>query len=194
RLDRDTSGAILVAKNDCIHGKLATLFQNRNIHKEYFAIIVGTPGIDRDLIDAPIGPHHRAREKMMIAPHDPDAKEARTFYEVLKRYRGFSTLRCEPETGRTHQIRVHLRHKGYPILCDKLYGHRSRITLEELSGEKPIALASDPEAGTVLLRRQALHARRLVFEHPENGKTIDIEAPLPPDMQSVVDALERFRT
>lgn len=193
RLDRDTSGVILVAKNDYIHARLARLFQDRQIEKEYWAIVVGVPGIDRDMIEAPIGMHSRSREKMMVAPDDPEAKEALTFYEVLDRYRGFAVLRCLPKTGRTHQIRVHLQHKGYPILCDKLYGHRSRITLEELAGTKPIAIREEPGEGTVLLDRQALHARRLAFVHPESGEKLEISAPLPADMQAVLDALRQWR-
>ena len=193
RLDRDTSGAILVAKNDYAHSQLAAQFRDRNIHKEYFAIVVGEPNVDRDLIDAPIGFHPRNREKMTIAPHDPEAKEARTFYEVINRYRGFSTLRCLPQTGRTHQIRVHLQHTGYPILCDRLYAHRAKVTREELLRQRPVTLHDDPAGGTVLLDRQALHAKRLSFDHPTSGTSIDIEAPLPADMQSIVEALEERR-
>lgn len=190
RLDRDTSGVILVAKNDVIHAKLAALFEEKKIRKEYFAIVLGTPSPDRDLIDLPIGAHTKYREKMAIRRDDPEAKEAQTFYEVIHRYRGFTTLRVFPRTGRTHQIRVHLTHSGYPILCDKLYGGRSLITAEELSGQKAIALSEDASEGTVLLNRQALHAHRLNFIHPETGKELEITAPIPADMQSVLDALK----
>ena len=194
RLDRDTSGAILVAKNDVIHAKLAALFEKKEIQKEYFAIVIGCPALDRDMIDLPIGSHTKYREKMAIRRDDPDAKEAQTFYEVIKRYRGFSTVRAMPKTGRTHQIRIHLTHAGFPVLCDKLYGGRSLITAEELQGKKPIALTEDAVEGTVLLRRQALHAYRLSFSHPGTGKSLEITAPIPRDMQSVVEALEASRT
>ncbi len=193
RLDRDTSGVILVAKNDAIHAKLAALFEEKKIQKEYFAIVIGCPSLDRDVVDLPIGLHTKSREKMAIRRNDPDAKEAQTFYEVIRRYRGFSTIRVMPKTGRTHQIRVHLTHTGYPILCDKLYGGRTLITAEELQGKKPIALTEDAAEGTVLLARQALHAYRLSFVHPETGQPIEITAPIPADMQSVVDALEGYR-
>ncbi len=191
RLDRDTSGVILIAKNDLAHARLAALFEEKKIRKEYFAIVIGCPDLDRDMIDLPIGLHTKMREKMAIRRNDPDAKEAQTYYEVLKRYRGFSTLRVLPQTGRTHQIRVHLTHTGYPILCDKLYGGRSLITEEELLGRKPIALTQDPTDGAVLLNRQALHAYRLTFEHPETGEELQITAPIPADMQAVLDALEQ---
>ncbi len=193
RLDRDTSGVILVAKNDAIHAKLAALFEEKKIQKEYFAIVIGCPSLDRDVVDLPIGLHTKSREKMAIRRNDPDAKEAQTFYEVIRRYRGFSTIRVMPKTGRTHQIRVHLTHTGYPILCDKLYGGRSLITAEELQGKTPIALTEDAAEGTVLLARQALHAYRLSFVHPETGKPIEITAPIPNDMRSVVDTLDRYR-
>lgn len=197
RLDRDTSGAILVAKNDVIHGKLAALFEQRQIRKEYFAIVLGRPHLDRDMIDAPIGLHPKIREKMCIAaPNDPDAKQAQTFYEVVCRYGKMATVRCLPRTGRTHQIRVHMTHTGYPILCDRMYGGRKIITREELLGERPMALRpSDKDEaetgrGTVLLHRQALHAHKLAFKHPETGRDLEIVAPLPPDMQAVIDCLE----
>lgn len=191
RLDRDTSGAILVAKNDLVHAKLAALFEEKRIEKEYFAVVIGNPSMDRDVIDLPIGLHTRYREKMAIRRDDPEAKPAQTFFEVILRYPGFTALRVRPRTGRTHQIRVHLTHYGLPILCDKLYGGRSRITEEELSGKKTFALSEDASEGTVLLNRQALHAHRLVFEHPGSGRKMEITAPIPEDIQSVLNALQK---
>ncbi|MGL6225685.1 MAG: RluA family pseudouridine synthase [Thermoguttaceae bacterium] len=191
RLDRDTSGVILVAKNDEIHARLAALFEEKKIQKEYFAVVIGCPELDRDWIDLPIGLHTKYREKMAIRRDDPDAKEAQTFYEVVKRYHGFSTLKVLPKTGRTHQIRVHLTHSGYPILCDRLYGGRSLITAEELSGEKRFAPTQDISEGAVLLRRQALHARSLSFVHPRSGQLLEISSPIPSDIQAVLDVLEQ---
>lgn len=195
RLDRDTSGVILIAKNDNVHSKLAVLFQEKRIVKEYFAIVIGTPGIDRDMIEEPIGPHPKQREKMTVArPDDPEAKEAQTFYEVVERFRGFAAIKVLPKTGRTHQIRVHLTHNGYPILCDRLYySSRSRITFEEISAKKPIEIGGEPSEGTVLLSRQALHARSLSFIHPESGKELTVTAPLPPDIAAVLEALREYR-
>jgi len=191
RLDKDTTGAILVAKDDSVHGKLALLFENRQIHKEYFAIVLGKPYLDRDMLDFHIGLHHRSKEKMRIVTAEtPDAKPAQTFYEVVKRYGKWSTVRCFPKTGRTHQIRVHLAHIGHPILCDRSYGGGKTVTQEELLGKVPFSLAEDKPDGTILLQRQALHAYKLTFIHPATEKQMEITAPLPADMQSVVDCLE----
>jgi 23S rRNA pseudouridine1911/1915/1917 synthase len=191
RLDRDTTGAIIIAKEDSIHGKLALLFEQRKIQKEYFAIVLGKPYLDRDMIDAPIGLHPTKKEKMRIVAADAvDAKPAQTFYEVIKRYGKWSTVRCFPKTGRTHQIRVHLAHIGHPVLCDRNYGGGRMVTREQLSGAVPFSLAYDNTEGTVLLHRQALHAHQLTFVHPATEETLEITAPFPPDMQSVLDCLE----
>lgn len=185
RLDRDTSGAILVAKTDPIHHKLAAQFAGRTIKKEYFALVRGTPERDRDVVARPIGLHPTQREKMAIRREGPDVREAETFYEVLERFHGFASLRVLPRTGRTHQIRVHLAHLGCPVLCDRQYGGRTQITRGELTRD-----ASD---ATVLLARQALHARRIGFSHPMSGKWMEIEAPLPADILAVLHALRTFR-
>jgi 23S rRNA pseudouridine1911/1915/1917 synthase len=185
RLDRDTSGVILVARNDQAHAKLAKQFAARSIEKEYFALVAGCPRHDRDLIDCPIGFHPRVREKMAIRPDHPDSRPAQTFYEVLERFDGFAALRALPKTGRTHQIRVHLNHIGCPVLCDRQYGQRSRITRGEIR--------RDPKDETVLLERQALHARRLRFQHPETGERMEVEAPLPADIAAVLTELREYR-
>jgi 23S rRNA pseudouridine1911/1915/1917 synthase len=191
RLDRDTTGAILIAKDDTIHGKLAWLFESRKIQKEYFAIVLGTPYRDRDMIDAPIGLHPKKKEKMRTVAADAiDAKSAQTFYEVVKRYGKWSTVRCFPKTGRTHQIRVHLAHIGHSVLCDRQYGGGKMITQEQLLGSVPFSLSGENTAGTILLQRQALHAHRLTFIHPVTENLLEITAPLPADMQSVLDGLE----
>jgi 23S rRNA pseudouridine1911/1915/1917 synthase len=185
RLDRDTSGVILVARNDLAHGKLARQFAERTIEKEYFALVSGNPPRDRDIIDCPIGFHPHQREKMAIRHDDPESRPAQTFFEVLERFEGFAAVRLVPKTGRTHQIRVHLNHLGCPVLCDKQYGGRSQISRGEIR--------RDPTDDLVLLDRQALHARRLKFRHPEDGRTIEIEAPLPADMQAVLAELREYR-
>jgi 23S rRNA pseudouridine1911/1915/1917 synthase len=185
RLDRDTSGVILVARNDVAHGKLARQFAERTIEKEYFAMVSGNPPRDRDIIDCPIGFHPHQREKMAIRHDDPESRPAQTFFEILERFEGFAAVRLVPKTGRTHQIRVHLNHLGCPVLCDKQYGGRSQISRGEIR--------RDPADDLVLLDRQALHARRLKFLHPEDGRTIEIEAPLPADMQEVLAELREYR-
>lgn len=194
RLDRDTSGAIIVAKNDVAHAHLAALFEEKRIQKEYFAIALGGINVDREVVDLPIGHHPKYRVKMAIAPDDPEAKPAKTFFEVVERFRGFSTVRCMPKTGRTHQIRLHLLSLGCPILCDKLYGGRSTLTKEELAGQYDRSPKGDENReSTILLARQALHARKITFEHPTTGKILEIEAPLPADMLQTIEALRELR-
>jgi 23S rRNA pseudouridine1911/1915/1917 synthase len=143
------------------------------------------------MIDAPIGLHPKIKEKMCIAsPSDSNAKKALTFYEVIKRYDKFASIRCLPQTGRTHQIRVHLAHTGYPILCDKMYGGRKTISREELIGKKPVALTQENTTGTIVLNRQALHAHKLTFNHPITNNELEIIAPIPHDIQTVINCLE----
>ncbi|NUQ61335.1 MAG: RluA family pseudouridine synthase [Pirellulales bacterium] len=185
RLDRDTSGVILVAKNDVAHGKLAAQFETRAIEKEYFAIVVGSPDRDRDVIDSPIGVHPQQREKMAIRRDSAVSRPAHTFYEVVERFDGFAALAVRPKTGRTHQIRVHLGHIGCPVLCDRQYGGRDQLTRGEIR--------RDPRDATVLLNRQALHARQLRFAHPETGNPLTIEALLSEDLAAVLDELRQYR-
>ncbi|HWA97876.1 MAG TPA: RluA family pseudouridine synthase [Pirellulales bacterium] len=186
RLDRDTSGVIIVAKDDRTHQALTQQFEHRTVEKEYFAIVAGSPPTDRDVIDLPIGIHPHQREKMAIRRHDPASRHAQTFFEVSERFDGFAAVRVLPKTGRTHQIRVHLASIHCPVLCDRLYGSRARVTLGELRRK--------PEDETVLLERQALHALRLTIDHPVTGQRLAFEAPLPDDLQRVLEALREFRT
>jgi 23S rRNA pseudouridine1911/1915/1917 synthase len=185
RLDRDTSGVILVARSDMAHAKLSAQFQHRTIEKEYFALVVGVPDHDRDFIDGPIGIHPLHRQKMAIRRDEPDARHAQTYYEVLERFDRFAAVKLLPKTGRTHQIRVHLSHLGCPVLCDRHYGGRSQITRGDI--------CRDPSDTTVLLERQALHARRLRFVHPASGEPLEVEAPLPADMAAVLAELRQYR-
>lgn len=182
RLDRDTSGVIAVAKSDLAHNQLAKQFETRQVEKEYFGIVRGVPDRDRGDIREPIGVHPYQREKMAIRRDHPQAREAHTFYEVIQRFNGFAALRLVPKTGRTHQLRVHVGHLGHPILCDRLYGGHAQITRAELVG----GAADDT---LPLLTRQALHARRLALIHPITAEPLAMEAPIPDDMQIVLDAL-----
>lgn len=184
RLDRDTSGVIMVAKTNAAHMKLSAQWADRSVTKEYLAITSGVPDRDRDWIRQPIGHHPYSREKMAIRSDHSTSREAETFYEVLQRFHRFALVKALPKTGRTHQIRVHLDHIRCPVLCDKLYGGRSTITAAQLHGEQD----SD---GAPLLDRQALHASRLEIEHPKTGERMIFEAPLPADMQRVLDALQQ---
>ncbi len=184
RLDRETSGVILIAKNDLTHFSLTSQFAQRSVEKEYFAIVTGTPDRDRDVIDAPIGVHPYQREKMAIRAGHPTSREARTFYEVVERFRGFAAIRVLPHTGRTHQIRLHLCHIGCPVLCDRMYGGRGRVSRGDLFG-----VADD----NILIARHALHARRLKFMHPTTKQPIEIEAAVPDDMLRVLSELRTHR-
>ncbi len=189
RLDRETSGIMVVAKTDQAHHQLAAQFEQRTAKKEYQAIVLGTPDRDRDLIDQPIGAHPYSREKKAIRKDHATSRAARTFFEVTERFPGFALLQLAPQTGRTHQIRVHLTHLGYPVLCDRLYGGRSQITRGELRGGR--RQSSNDGDDDVVLARQALHARRLSLQHPITGEPITFAASLPPDMQAVLDLLRQ---
>jgi 23S rRNA pseudouridine1911/1915/1917 synthase len=185
RLDRDTSGVILIAKTDTAHKRSAIQFEDREVSKEYLALTLGAPNRDRDLIDLPIGPHPYQREKMAIRRDHPQTRPAQSFYEVERRFDGFALVRITPKTGRTHQIRLHLASVGCPVLCDRLYGGRARLTRGDVS--------RDPRDETVLIDRQALHAARLTIRHPLTDETMTFEAPLPDDMQRTLAALVEFR-
>ncbi|MEM8671278.1 MAG: RluA family pseudouridine synthase [Planctomycetota bacterium] len=183
RLDRDTSGVIVIAKTNAVHIHLGAQFHDREVEKEYFAITAGRIDRDRDLIEAPIGRHPYQRDKMAIREGHSTSRHASTFYEVISRHGRFTQVRLLPKTGRTHQLRVHLMHLGCPIICDRLYAGHAEITASELQG------GSRATGEEWVLQRQALHARKLTFTNPQSGKRMTFEAPLPSDLQSVVDIL-----
>ncbi|MEO1615663.1 MAG: RluA family pseudouridine synthase [Planctomycetota bacterium] len=183
RLDRDTSGVIVVAKTNASHMALAEQWQQREVEKEYFAITVGRIDRDRDRIDAPIGRHPYQRDKMAIRENHTTSKPADTFYEVLERLGRFTLVRVKPRTGRTHQIRVHLSHIGCPILCDRLYAGQATVCESWIQGH-----GANPELPSIL-ERQALHARKLTIRHPQSGERMTFEAPLPSDLQRAIDVV-----
>ena len=189
RLDRDTTGAIVVAKHDRSHELLADQFKNRTVEKEYLAIVAGVPDRDADVIDRPIGVHPTYREKMAIRPNDPASREAVTVYHVAERFARFAILKAQPKTGRTHQIRIHLASAGYPVLCDRVYGGRSVVTRGELWPPKRLEELSTEQADEIVLARQALHAQRLAFDHPQTGMRMEFTAPLPPDLNHTIKSL-----
>ncbi|MGO9471181.1 MAG: RluA family pseudouridine synthase [Isosphaeraceae bacterium] len=191
RLDRDTTGLLVVVKNDIAHRKLALRFELREVQKEYLALVSGVPQRHSDYIEKAIGFHPTCREKMAIRLAVDGGKPAVTFYEVAERFRGFALVRCKPQTGRTHQIRIHLAHIGHPILADKLYSGRDKIVLTDLLGQLRPNQAADVRGDLILIDRQALHAHRLRFEHPLTGRELDLTAPLPADF---VRTLEAMRT
>jgi 23S rRNA pseudouridine1911/1915/1917 synthase len=190
RLDRDTSGVIVIAKTDAAHINLGEQFQNRTVEKEYLAIVLGSPDRDRDIVDFPIANHPSHREKMALLADHSTSRPAQTFYEVVERFRGFALVRCFPKTGRTHQIRLHLTAIRCPVLCDKLYGGRARLTLEELRQMTRVKnLAGDLAPDSVVLDRQALHAHALRIHHPVTCETLEFRAELPADLEKVLKLL-----
>lgn len=164
RLDKDTSGLLLIAKNDAAHWRLAAAWQRGAVRKGYLALIHGTPTPPSALIDAPIARHPRHRQRMAIVP---EGRPARTEYHTLELLDRYALLYVRPHTGRTHQVRVHLAHRGHPIVGDPLYGGRSP-----------------------LLQRQFLHACWLAFPHPRaDERAITVRSPLPPDLRAVLERL-----
>ena len=185
RLDRNTTGVIVVAKDNQVHGKLSAQFEKREVKKEYRALVWGRPDFDSDFIETHIRTHPKVREKMHVCGEGGNARSAATFYEVISRFEKVSYMKLLPKTGRTHQLRVHMTHLGHPILADNLYRGQSQVTEADLNPDHPAR-----DDSPVLIQRQALHAKRLTFRHPQSGKEMTIEAPLPDDMQATLDYLE----
>jgi len=183
RLDKDTTGVMVVAKNDQAQWKIAKQFERRQVKKNYLAIVHGTPELSADRINAPLGVHPRIREKYAIRPEV--GKEAVTFFEVLESFKGFSLLKLVPKTGRTHQIRVHLSYIKHPIVGDDMYGGKL-VYPWQIAGTEPSV--QDP-----VIERPALHAWILEFKHPTTEEQVRYEAPLPEDMQNLLDMLRRYR-
>jgi 23S rRNA pseudouridine1911/1915/1917 synthase len=200
RLDRDTTGIMVATKNDTAQWKIARQFELRQVKKTYLAIVHGTPDLARDRVSAPLGVHPRIREKYAIRPEV--GKEATTFYEVLESFRGFSLLKLTPRTGRTHQIRVHLSYMKHPIVADEMYGGKLVYEWQLADNGKPHVergakhLAPPFRRGfpqEPIIKRCALHAATLQFKHPTTGEMVNFEAPLPQDMQNLLDMLRKYR-
>ena len=173
RLDKETSGCMVVAKNDETHLALSSQFAGRTVQKAYHAILCGELQRDKGEIRAAIARHPSHRKRMAVS--DDAGREARTSYRVLERLRGATLVEAALHTGRTHQIRVHFQFLGYPVLGDITYGQRQNRRFEELAG--------------FAVPRVMLHARQLAFVHPRTGKRLSFEAPLPADFEDVLKAL-----
>ena len=169
RIDKDTSGLLAVAKNDLAHTMLASQLKDHSMYRMYDAIVCGSFREDSGTVDAPIGRHPSDRKKMCVTARN--SKEAVTHWEVVKRYRGYTHIRCKLETGRTHQIRVHMAHIGHPLLGDVVYGHKK------------------PELGQ---DSQCLHAGALCFAHPRDGHPVMVFAELPEYFKKVLEKLEKM--
>ena len=181
RLDKDTSGLLVVARTPEVHTALVAAMAARAIGREYLAVCTGvmTAG---GTIDQPIARHRTQRTRMAVRA---DGREAVTHYRVVKRFRAHTLVRVELQTGRTHQIRVHLAHAGFPLVGDPVYGGRRRI---------PAGCSPQLAAELAAFARQALHAARLKLHHPVTGREMAWEAPLPADMQHLLAALEKDRS
>ena len=167
RIDKDTSGLLAVAKNDLAHAVLASQLVDHTMARTYEAIVCGTFREDSGTVDAPIGRHPTDRKKMCVT--DRNSKNAVTHWEVIARYRGYTHVRCKLETGRTHQIRVHMAHIGHPILGDTVYGRKK------------------PELGQ---DSQCLHAGALCFRHPRDARPVLVVAPRPDYFEQVLKKLK----
>ena len=169
RIDKDTSGLLAVAKNDLAHAVLASQLKDHTMARTYELIVCGSFREDSGTVDAPIGRHPTDRKKMTVT--ERNSKRAVTHWEVVRRYRGYTHVRCKLETGRTHQIRVHMAHIGHPILGDTVYGRKK------------------PELGQ---DSQCLHAGALCFKHPRDGRPVMVFAPLPEYFEKVIEKLEKM--
>lgn len=170
RIDKDTSGLLAVAKNDHAHLMLASQLKDHTMARTYECIVCGNMAEDSGTVDAPIGRHPTDRKKMCVTARG--GRHAVTHWEVIRRYRGYTHLRCRLETGRTHQIRVHMAHLHRPILGDTVYGHKK------------------PELGQ---DSQVLHAGLLCFQHPKDGHPVIVQAGLPTYFQELLQKLERMQ-
>ena len=166
RIDRDTSGLLIVAKNDFAHQSLSAQLADRSLSRVYEAVVHGGFRADSGTVNAPIGRHPVDRKRMAVT--EKNSRHAVTHWEVIERYAGFTHIRCKLETGRTHQIRVHMAHIGHPLLGDMVYG------------------AGKPEKG---LEGQCLHARTLKFIHPRTGEHMELTSPLPEYFTAVLARL-----
>jgi 23S rRNA pseudouridine1911/1915/1917 synthase len=176
RLDKDTSGVLMVARTPEVHTRLVAALAKRTVGREYLALCLGEPtGGGR--IDQPIGRHRSTRTRMAVRG---DGREAVTHFRIEERFRAHTLLRVQLETGRTHQIRVHLAHIGFPIVGDPVYGGRKRLLA---GGAGPLNLALQS------FRRQALHAQRLRLQHPLSGRAQSFEAPIPADLEALLRLL-----
>ena len=170
RIDKDTSGLLAVAKNDFAHNMLASQLKDHTMARSYETIVVGSFREDSGTVDAPIGRHPSDRKKMCVI--ERNSKPAVTHWEVVERFRGYTHIRCRLETGRTHQIRVHMAHIGHPLLGDTVYGHKK------------------PELGQ---DSQCLHAFSLCFRHPRDGRPVMVFAPLPKYFEDVLEKLRKMK-
>ncbi|GMV96133.1 MAG: RluA family pseudouridine synthase [Phycisphaerae bacterium] len=188
RLDKNTTGIMLVAKTDEAHWRLSLQFERRTVLKTYLGVVEGGPQLDRDVIHQPLAVHPTIKDRYIVPGAHPKwghklSKEAITEYEVVERFKGYSLVHLHPRTGRTHQLRVHMSYIGHPLAGDTFYGghHVSEKHLAGTGSEFP------------LTSQQALHAFRIRFVHPIAERTMELEAPPPPEMARLIHLLRQYR-
>ena len=169
RLDKDTSGVMVIAKNDEAHQALAAQFKARTVHKTYLAVVHGVVQFDADLVSLPLGRHPTRPERIAVR-HDSRGRASETYYETRERFDRHSLVEVHPRTGRTHQIRVHMAALGHPLVADRVYGRHDRVI-------------------RTVIQRQALHAYRLEIAHPSTGEPLKFEAPVPEDIERLLKFL-----
>ncbi len=193
RLDKNTTGIMIVAKTDEAHWRLSLQFERRQTEKVYLAVVHGAPEFDEDVIDVPIGQHPTVHDRYVASGlaerlggkfEKKLFKEAVTRYKVRERFSGYSLVELFPKTGRTHQLRIHMSHIRHPIVGDPFYGGR-HVSMRQVTGRPDDS--SEPR-----WRRQMLHAHRLVVQHPILEKPLELSAPLPADMQELLEALRTY--
>lgn len=188
RLDKNTTGIMLVAKTDEAHWRLSLQFERRLIRKTYLGVVEGNPQLDSDVIDAPLSSHPTIKDRYIVPGvhqklKDRLAKNAVTEYQVAERFRGYALVHLFPHTGRTHQLRVHMSYIGHPMAGDTFYGghHVSELSLSGQGDDRPIT------------SQQALHAYRIRFTHPIHEKEMELQAPPPPELAKFIHLLREYR-
>ena len=182
RIDRETSGIVAVGLDEQFHSAVRKQFEARTVEKTYLAVVHGCPEPQQGLIDLPIGPDRRSPIRLKLAvEHGPPGLPAVTRYRVVQTGPHYSLVELSPETGRTHQLRVHMDAIGCPLVGDKIYGVPPEIFLRWLDDDVP-----EEHRARLVLDRHALHAHRLVFDHPQHGPSFTLEAPLPADLRDLL--------
>lgn len=197
RLDRFTTGLLVIAKNNQAHAVLAKQFEKRETQKEYLALVEGNLSVEEGIVALPLAMDRRNRQKMSVSH---GGKPAETSYRVLAKYPNMDLVHVFPKTGRTHQIRVHLKHQECPIIADSLYGAKELLVKEDIwqrmsskeKEEHKSTFDSYFEGIDLLMDRQALHAWKISFQHPENGKTVTFTAPLAKDFWRTLQVLQKI--
>jgi len=186
RLDKETSGIMLFAKSAEMHKALNQMFEERKIKKIYHALVEGVPIKTEGQINAAIAADPQQSGKMRI---HPKGKESLTDYKIIRAYKGFCLISARIHTGRTHQVRVHMKHLGHPIVADGLYGKRTELYISDIKAKAKVG--KNKEEQRPLLSRTALHAFGLSFIHPFTNETIELEAAYPKDLRAVISQLDK---